>query len=234
MPVRTSLCTTYLVWGVVWGLVWGTALGAGCASGPPPTATELGEAALAEGDWSRAATHFADALRHDSRDARAWHGQARAELLGRNPESALRSLSKLAKLDPDHFKQRARATYADTLDAAASDRLARGQARSALEAARALARIEPGRRGLDRLLGRTLLAEARRRRWLGDREMALGLYQEACGVTPGSLEAWVATAEILLEKRKTKEAMRVLEEARLHHPTAGEIRMLSLQALKGR
>jgi tetratricopeptide (TPR) repeat protein len=223
-----------LAWGVVWGLAWGAVLGAGCASGPPPTATELGEAALAEGDWRGAATHFADALRSDSGDVRAWHGQARAQLLGRDPESALRSLSRLAKLDPDYFRERARASYADILDAAALERLERQQAESALEAARALKRVEPDRRGLDRLLGRALLAEARRRRLLGDRESALGLYQEACGVMPQSLEAWVASAEILLEKRKPKEAMRVLEQARSHHPTAGEIRMLSLQVLKGR
>ena len=55
----------------------------GCASGPPPTPTELGEAALAEGDWRAAQSHFAAALRQDASNARAWHGQSRAQLAGR-------------------------------------------------------------------------------------------------------------------------------------------------------
>jgi tetratricopeptide (TPR) repeat protein len=206
----------------------------GCASGPPPTPTELGEAALAQGDWPAARVHFAEALRLDARDARAWQGQARAELSEREPEAALRSLSRLSEVDPERFRREARALYVETLEAATEQRLARRQSEAALVAVRALARLEPERRGLDRLLGRALLAEAERRRLQGERQAALQLYREACEVTPGALEAWVATAEILLEKRKGKEAIRVLQAARAHHPTASAIRLLTRQALKAR
>jgi tetratricopeptide (TPR) repeat protein len=215
-------------------LVLLVALGGGCASAPPATWTERGEAALAAGDWATAQAHFAKAIEQDPRDGRAWQGQAGAQLAGADPEAALRSLGRLSRLDRLRFEGEARSTYADALDAAGEQRLARGHSEAALVAVRALAVLDPERRGLASLLGRTLVREAERRRLLGDREGALELYREACRVTPGSLEAWVATAEILLETRRRKEAMRVLEAARAHHPTAGEIRMLSLQMLKGR
>jgi tetratricopeptide (TPR) repeat protein len=210
------------------------ALLAGCAAGPPLTPTELGEAALMQGNWPVARAHFAQALRLDARDAQAWQGQARAELSERDPEAALRSLSRLAAVDPERFQNEARALYGESLAAATEQRLARRQSEAALVAVRALVRVEPERRGLDRLLGRALLAEAERRRLQGERQTALQLYREACEVTPGALEAWVATAEILLEKRKGKEAIRVLKAARAHHPTASALRLLTRQALKAR
>ena len=67
---------------------------------------------------------------------------------------------------------------------------------------------------------------------MGEAKPALALYREACEVTPGNLEAWVGAAEILLEKKKRKEAIRLLEAARANHPTAGAIRTLSLQAMR--
>jgi tetratricopeptide (TPR) repeat protein len=211
------------------------ALLAGCASGPPPTPVERGEAALAEGDWRTARTHFLEALQRDAGSGRAWSGRARAELMGRDPEAALRSLSRLAEVDRARFHSEAvRATYADTLEAVTGARLARDQAEPALAAARALARVEPARRGLDRLLGRALVAEAARRRWAGDPEAALPLYREACRRVPQTLDAWVGAAEILLEAGRAQEAVRLLEAARKTHPSAGEIRSLTLQALRAR
>lgn len=216
-------------------LIWlAMTLAFGCASGPPPTPVELGELALAEGDWRGAKTHFDAALALDAQSGRAWHGQARAALLGRDAEAALGSLSQLAKVDPERFRGEARETYGDALDGAVSARLARDQTEAALTAARALARLEPRRNGLPRLLGRSLMAEADRQRWEGDRKGALALYREACEITPQALEAWVGAAEILLETRKGKQAIRLLEQARKAHPTAGSIRTLTLQALRMR
>ncbi len=216
-------------------LIWAVTLVAfGCVSGPPPTPVELGEQALAEGDWRAAQTHFGEALALDAGSGRAWHGQARAALLGRDAEGALESLSRLSKVDPERFRGEARETYGDALDGAVRSRIARDQPEAALTAARALARLEPRRNGLPRLLGLSLLAEAERRRLDGDRQGALALYREACEVTPQALEAWVGAAEILLETRKGKQAMRLLEAARKAHPTAGAIRTLTLQALRMR
>ena len=203
-----------------------------CASGPPPTPTALGEAALAEGDWRTARRHFGEALQLDSRNGRAWVGQARAQLAGRDPEAALQSFSRLAKIDADRFRGEALPDYADALEAAAQARLARRKPDAALAAVRALAQLEPDRHGLNRLLGRALAAEAERRRLLGERGPALSLYREACRVAPQELDAWVAAVEILLEQRKRKEAMRLLEAARKAHPTAGSIRTLTLQAMR--
>jgi tetratricopeptide (TPR) repeat protein len=203
----------------------------GCASAPPPSPVELGEAALATGDWRSAKTRFAEALRADPRSGRAWLGQSRAQLAGRDPEGSLRSLSSLSKVDRALFSGDARSTYMDALEGATHGRLEREQSEAALVAVRALVKLEPDRRGLDRLLGRTLVAEAERRRWLGDRERALSLYREACQVVPHTLEAWVGAAEMLLERKQGKEAMRLLEAARKTHPTAGQIRTLTIQAL---
>lgn len=206
----------------------------GCAGGPPPTAVELGEAALERGDWRAARTHFAEALQVDPGQGRAWQGQARAQLLGQDPEAALRSLASLARVDPERFSGSSRSTYADALAAATTLRLARKQSEAAMISVRALAKLEPDRRGLDRLLGRALVAEGLRRRLVGDRDTALVLYSEACQVLPQSLDAWEGAAEILLESRKGKDAVRLLEAARKVHPTAGSIRSLTLQALKYR
>ena len=102
------------------GLLFVGVLLQACASGPPPTATDLGEQALERGDWRSARNQFTIALRSDPRDGRAWLGQARAELAGRDPEAALGSLGNLARvdrarwLDPDQGKP----VYADALEAA--------------------------------------------------------------------------------------------------------------------
>jgi tetratricopeptide (TPR) repeat protein len=212
-------------------LLFATLLFHGCASGPPLTPVEKGEAALASGDWRLAKTHFAEALRADARSGRAWLGQARAQGVGRDPEGALRSLSSLSKVDRDLFVGAGRSTYADALEAATRHRLDREQSEAAVVAVRALAKFEPDRRGLNPLLGRALVEEAARRRWLGDRENALALYREACEVTPYTLEAWLGAAEILIEFNRGKQAMRLLEVARKAHPTAGQIRTLTIQAL---
>jgi tetratricopeptide (TPR) repeat protein len=214
------------------GLVIALGLVLGCASGPPPTPVELGEAALERGDWRAAKTHFAEALRLDAEQGRAWHGQARAQLRGRDPEGALRSLSSLARADAETFSGEARSTYTDSLEAVTRLRLDREQSEAAMVAVRALVDLDPERRGLARLLGSALVREAERRRLLGDRDSALALYREACRVVPQTLEAWVGAVEILLEAKKGREAVRLLEAARKVHPTAGAIRSLSLQALQ--
>ncbi|GEM_PF-3562648 len=207
---------------------------AGCASGPPPTLTELGWTALETGDWRAAKQHFGEALRVDSRNASAWHGQAEAQLSGRDPEAALRSLGSLSKVDSARFQGEARPTYANALEAATKQRLEHAQPEAALAAVRALAKLDPDRRGLSRLLGAALLAEADHKRLRGHPKAALGLYKEACRVAPAELEAWVGAVEILLERKKGREAMRLLEAARKSHPTAGIIRTLARQAMKYR
>lgn len=212
-------------------LLFALALLQGCVSGPPQPPVELGEIALAQGDWRSAKTHFAEALRMDARLGRAWLGQARTQLMARDPEGSLRSLSSLSKLDRDLFHGDARAPYSDALEAATQSRLDRKQPESALIAVRALSKLDPERRGLSSLLGRALIGEAERRRWQGDREGALTLYREACTVVPGTLEAWVGAVEILLESGRGKEAMHLLALARKRHPTAGSIRSLTIQAL---
>lgn len=206
-------------------------LGAGCVGGPPPTPVERGEAALASGDWRSAKSYFAEALQADSRLGRAWLGQSRALLAGRDPEGTLQSLSRLSEVDRAMFVRDARSIYAEGLDAAARRRLLRQQNEAALGAVRALAKLEPARRGLDRLLGRALIGEAARQRWRGDPKTALELYREACKVVPNSLDAWLGAAEILLESGQGKEAIRLLETARKTHPTASQIRILTIQAL---
>ena len=206
-------------------------LAQGCASGPPPTPTELGEAALVEGDWRSAKTHFAEALRTDARFGRAWLGQARAQLMARDPEGALRSLASLSKVDRELFRGQARDVYAGSLEGATRRRLDQKKTESALVAARALLKLDADRRGLPSLLGRALLGEAARWKWLGRRDAALVLYREACVVVPGKLDAWVGAAEILLENGKGKEAVRLLAAARKRHPTARSIRSLTIQAL---
>lgn len=225
---RPMLATSML--GLVLGVVLG--LASGCASGPPPTPTDLGNRALAEGDWRTAKGHFAEALRLEATNGSAWLGQAQAQLAGRDAEATLRSLSSLAKVDPERFRVDAQGVYADGLEAAVGQRLDRNQSESALQAVRALVKLEPKRSGLSRLLGLSMVREADRLRLMGDREAALSLYREACRVTPLELDAWVGAAEILLEKRKRKQAVRLLEMARKSHPTAGAIRMLTLQAMR--
>ena len=220
-------------WSVVF-LCLAVSFSTACVSGPPPTAVERGESALAEGDWRSAKMHFAEALRADPRLGRAWFGQARSQLAGGDPEGTLRSLSSLSKVDRALFVGEARATYADGLDAATRQRLGREQSEAALVAVRALAKLEPDRRGLDSLLGRALVSEAARRRWLGEPKGALSLYREACQIAPNTLDAWLGAAEILIEFKQGREAMQLLEIARKNHPTAGQIRTLSIQALGSR
>jgi len=212
----------------------GLALLEGCASGPPPTPIELAEQALIEEDWRTAQSQFAIALRADPGSGRAWLGQARAQLGGRDPEAALTSLGQLARVDRARFLGDAQQTYADALEGATRQRLAGKQVAAAYLAARALAKVDPERRGLHRLLGKAILAEADRLRLLGDPQSALPLFQEATRVVPESLEAWVGAAEIMIESRQGKDAVRLLEAARQYHPTAGEIRMLTIHALSAR
>lgn len=207
---------------------------AGCASGPPPTLGEQGWAALEAGDWRTAKTRFAEALRANDHDAAAWHGQAAAQLAGRDAEGALRSLGSLAKVDPERFRGAGRETYAAALERAVAQRIDRKQSGPALAAARALAALEPDRSGLERLLGRALMAEADHKRLRGKPAEALALYEEAARRMPAELDAWVGAAEILLERKKGREAMRLLEAARRSHPTAGVIRTLARQAMRYR
>jgi predicted Zn-dependent protease len=206
----------------------------GCATAPPPTDMELGEQALAHGDWREARNHFAIALKKNPREGRAWLGEARAHLAGRDPEAALRSLGSLAKVDAERFKLDGRPVYADALHGAAVRRLDQKQSQAALVAVRALAEWEPDRRGLNRLLGDTLIAEGTRLRLRGQREAAYALFREAALVVPQRLDGWLAAAEIMIESNRGKDAVRLLEAARKFHPTAGEIRMLSIQALSAR
>ena len=210
------------------------ALFQGCASGPPPTDSELGEQALARGEWRQAKIHFSIALKKNPRAGRAWLGQARAQIEGRDPEASLRSLSSLAKIDAERFTGEGRPVYADALHEAAAARLSQGQSQAALVAARALAKLEPQRRGLNRVLGEAILAEASRNRLRGNRDAAFALYQEAAKVVPQRLEGWLGSAEILIESNRGKVAVRLLQAAREYHPTSGEIRMLSIQALSAR
>ena len=209
-------------------------LSSGCASGPPPPPTDLGWRALETGDWRTAKAHFAEALRVDAHDAHAWHGQASAQLAGRDAEAALRSLGSLSKIDPTRFAGEARETYGDALHQAVTQRIARKQTGPALAAARALAQLEPDRPGLARLLGRALMAEANQKRLRGKPEEALALYREAAERVPADLDAWVGAVEILLERKQGKAAMQLLEAARRSHPTAGVIRTLARQAMRYR
>ena len=172
----------------------------GCATGPPATPTTLGEAALSRGDWREAKTHFAEALRLDSKAGRAWFGQAQAQWLGRDPEGSLRSLSSLSKVDRKLFLSEARSVYVDSLEGATEGRLHRDQSELALVSVRALSKLDPNRRGLASLLGRVLIAEAERWKWAGESEKSLLFYREACVVVPHSLEGWVGAAEILLKR----------------------------------
>lgn len=207
---------------------------AGCASGPPPTETELGEQALVAGDWRGALTHFALALRADPADGRARLGEARAHLSGRDPEAALRSFGALARIDRTRFQGEGREPYADALAAAVRVRLRRDQSEAAVAAARALTRLEPDRVGVRRLLAEALLAEAERQRLRGDAQKAYALYAETTRTDPSQLAGWVGSAELLIESKDGKGAVRLLEAARRYHPTAGEIRTLTIQALRFR
>ncbi len=212
-------------------LVLFVALVEGCASGPPPTSTELAEQALLRGDWKTAQLQFEIALHADPRSGRAWLGAARAHLAGHDAEQALSSLGMLARFDPERFNGEAKPTYADALEGVTRLRLARNQTPSALVAVRALAELDPERRGLIRLLGDAILAEADRRRLRGDRQSAFALFQEASRVVPQRLKGWIGAAEMLLESGQGKGAVRLLESARQYHPTSGEIRTLTIQAL---
>ena len=207
------------------------ALIGGCASGPPPTSTELGEQALLRGDWRTAQRQFEIALHSDPRSGRAWLGAARAHLAGHDAEEALSSLGMLARVDPERFKGEGRPTYADALEGVTRVRLARRQTPSALVAARALAKLEPERPGLYRILGDAILAEADRRRLRGDRQSAFALFQEASRVVPQKLSGWIGAAEMLIESQQGKGAVRLLDSARQYHPSSTEIRALTIQAI---
>ena len=78
------------------------------------------------------------------------------------------------------------------------------------------------------------MAEADHKRLRGRSGEALALYKEAAKRVPAELDAWVGAVEILLEKKKGKEAMGLLEAARRSHPTAGVIRTLARQAMRYR
>jgi len=69
------------------------------------------------------------------------------------------------------------------------------------------------------------------RRLEGESRPALSLYREACQVAPATLDAWLGAGEILIELNRGKEAIQLLEMARKTHPTAGQIRTLTIQAL---
>jgi len=215
-------------------LVLFVALVEGCASGPPPTPTELAEQALLRGDWKTAQRQFEIALHTEPRSGRAWLGAARAHLAGHDAEQALSSLGMLARVDPPRFKGEGKPTYADALEGVTRLRLARKQTPSALVAVRALATLDPERRGLSRILGDAILAEADRRRLRGDRQAAFALFQEATRVVPQKLSGWIGAAEMLIESQQGKGAVRLLESARQYHPTSGEIRLLTIQALEVR
>ena len=79
-----------------------------------------------------------------------------------------------------------------------------------------------------------VLAEASRLRLRGNRRGAFALFQEASRIAPQRLEGWLGAAEIMVESNQGKAAVRFLEAARKYHPTSGEIRMLSIQAISVR
>lgn len=220
-------------------LIWMGLLGAllflpSCAAGPPPTATERGLAALAREEFAIASGYFAEALRANPQNGEAWQGQATAQVGALDPESALRSLARLAQVDAARFSGEGKATYADALASATKQRNAQGHHEAALQSARALVQLDPERRGLDRLFGQALLKEGERLARFGRQKQAFALYAEACKIVPQQLEAWVGAAEILIVSGKGKAAVRLLESARKHHPTAGSIRSLTLQAMRNR
>ena len=213
----------------------GALLALACTNPPPLSQTQLGEWALDnDGDWRQARIHFALALREDPRSARALHGQARAHLAARDPEAALASLGKIVKYDPAYFKTTAQKTYGNALEGVTVRRVAGNKTKSGLVSARALYKLDPNRSGVKRLLGQALLAEADHRRLRGDRKTAYVLFEEACGVVPQEIAGWVGAAEILIEYGKNKDAVRLLKAARRFHPTSGQIRTLSIQAISTR
>lgn len=206
-----------------------------CTHPPPLSETQLGEWALDnDGDWRQAKIHFALALRAEPRSARALHGQARAHLASRDPEAALASLGKIVKYDPAFFKAKAQKTYGDALEGVTIRRIAGKKTAAALVSARALAKLDPNRSGGKRLLGQALLAEADHRRLRGDRKTAYVLFEEASRVVPQEIAGWIGAAEILIEYGKNQQAVQMLTNARRFHPTSGEIRMLSIQAISKR
>lgn len=206
-----------------------------CTNPPPLSETQLGEWALDnDGDWRQAKIHFALALRAEPRSARALHGQARAHLAARDPEAALASLGKIVKYDPAYFKTKAGATYGNALEAVTVRRIAGKKTQAGLVSARALVKHDPNRTGVKRLLGQALLAEADHRRLRGDRKTAYVLFEEASRVAPQEIAGWIGAAEILIEYGKNKQAVQMLKAARRFHPTNGEIRTLSIQAISTR
>jgi tetratricopeptide (TPR) repeat protein len=199
-----------------------------------PVALAEGEAALAEGNPDAAAVAFRAALAADPREARALHGLARAHLERGDGEAALRALLELEEFHGEEGRRRAGADRCRVLTAAARQRLARGDSGPALEVARQLpvASCEPEESA--RLLGRALLAEARRQRAEHKDAEAIALFRAAAEADPSEPDAFVEAAELLLRAGRRDEAVELLSTALLEHPRDRDLRDRMVEALAGR
>lgn len=205
---------------------------AACQSGPPPSWVEQGDAALAAGEAQRADAFYVRALEEGTPEAaRALHGRARAALVLRDPERALRIYRGLARTHRAYWQDAARADYAEALFAAGRQRLADGRAAEAVEALRAARRVDPARDALGRWLRKALCAHAEALAMHGRRDEALGLFREAFEADPGAIGAYVGAAEILIGTGRKQEALALLEVARRADPNDGRVRALTMEAM---
>ena len=213
----------------------------GCAGGQADSAARAhavalaeGEAALAEGAPDAAEVAFREALTAVPHEARALHGLARAHLERGDGEAALRALLELEEFHGEEGRRRAGADRCRVLTAAARQRLARGDSGPALEVARQLpvASCEPEESA--RLLGRALLAEARRQRAEYNDAEAIALFRAAAEADPSEPDASVEAAELLLRAGRRDEAVELLSTALLEHPRDRDLRDRMVEALAGR
>ncbi len=227
-PLDPAGRASALRWLVLLGLtLWGVA----CASGPPPTLVEQGDAAFAEGAYRAADALYQQALEAQPRSLEALHGRARVAVVLRRPEDALRAYGQIGRIDRAYLTGRAAPDHARALYEAATSRLDTGEAGKALQAMRVLSKVDAGYPGTPVLLARVLTAYGE---WLvmhGRRDEAMRHYKEAMATDPGLAAAYVGAAEILLTAGDRGAALALLTDAQRKSPGDRRIRALTVQAM---
>jgi tetratricopeptide (TPR) repeat protein len=203
----------------------------GCASPPPPSLAEQGDAAFERGAYREADRLYSEAIRVRADDPWALYGSARTALRLHDPERSLGLYARLDRADREFFRDVAGAEYARTLRAAGLARLDAGRTGGAVKAFRALRQVDPNEKGIRDLLSRALTAYGQDLVMHGRREEAMKIYREAIALTPRSAAPYVGAAEILISTGRRKDALALLQGAREHNPTDSRVRALTVEAM---
>jgi len=219
---------------VLLGLVLAVSGLPGCARGPAPTPLERADAAYAAGRLDEARALYVESQRaHPETAARALLGLGRVTLALGDPDAAVEALGQLKRSDQRQFDTSARDDYARALFEAAEQRLGTDDdIEGALRLLRKLRLFDKAYPG-----GAAALATAHTRMGeqlsrQGQRTRALVHFAQARALKPGSADAWVGAAEILIAATRQSEALRLLGEARDRFPSDGRVRSLAVRAMR--